>query len=372
MAIIRSRDELIPVTCAVLKDDVREAFFKALKNKVGGRVERIAKACGVTTATVNDWAKGSTNPPYHTLQKVAEEFGLDAPLVSELRREFQQVNEAAKPTRTSVTNTKPTSQNPPAPPTEHTSKRAQHRRRKSPESKNDSKTVSAHSSIEKPTDERAYWSGVLLARASRDDSRLRLKADRQMSQNFAATWAILTVKAFGVKPELSMSEDRLTQTAELPADKIVPFLDRLDFRPGTNPTNAPGAPRWAWSNPSWKINFLKGLVDASAHFHRSPALKLTGLSEKAAKSANKLLVSSGFTPKEEEGHTIVLEGREALKKYLEDIGTDNAKLKDQLNAFFKGIPETPAKTETASARQRPTRSRRQVRSRRRHRKHTSA
>ena len=96
MAILRNRDELLPVTCGILKDAVRDKFFATLKKKSGGKIERLARTAGVTVAVANGWSKGEIHIPYYSLQLLATEFKIDLPEISELRREYQQVAEAPK------------------------------------------------------------------------------------------------------------------------------------------------------------------------------------------------------------------------------------------------------------------------------------
>lgn len=393
MAILRSRGELLPVTCAVLKDDVREDFFGALKKKTGGRMEKIAAACGLNVSSLNAWAKGEKLPPYHLLQRLASEFSLEMPQISELRREFQQVEEAPKaksrPQIPPPEETRPAAAEPAAAPVaspppapapqsredrpEKSSRRGGRRKRRKPSAPNPAAPAestapeSAQKAPEKLSEDRAYWSGILLARGRRDETHVRLLADRAMSQNFASTWANLTQAAFGVRPELILSDDHSEQTASLPAAEVASFLERIDFKPGAEPARAPGAPRWAWSNENWKKAFLKGVVDASSHFHRTPALRLENLSEKLALSALKMFSSCGLEAKAAEGGLIVLEGEEQVRKYYETIGTANPKLKDQLSAYFgelkNGAPPS-ALEQKAGEPQKPT-TRRRRRSRRR-------
>jgi transcriptional regulator with XRE-family HTH domain len=262
MAILRSRDELLPVTCAVLKDEVREKFFSNLKKKVGGKMERVAKVCGTSLSNVNGWEKGDPTPPYTSLQLIASEFGLEMPEVSELRREFRAVEEASKGRRP-ATKQKPSDFGP-SPKKQEEKKQAEHPKQEShnknsrkperrPENKPAATTPNTATSPDKLTVERSYWTGVLLARGRRDQTHIRLIADRQMSQNFAATWSNLTHQAFGARPELTMSADRTEQTASLPAEKVAAFLERIDFPPDVK--EAPGAPRWTWSKAGYPKHF---------------------------------------------------------------------------------------------------------------------
>ena len=96
MGILRSREELLPVTCAVLSDADRRDFFDKLKKKAG-RVERIAQACDASASVVSDWMSGKCLIPYQALQRLAREFGIEPPKVSELRREYQVVSQVPAP-----------------------------------------------------------------------------------------------------------------------------------------------------------------------------------------------------------------------------------------------------------------------------------
>lgn len=65
MGILRNREELLSVTCAVLKEDEREQFFSAIRKKAGGSMDRVAKSVG----TLQDWVNGTGNIPYITFQR---------------------------------------------------------------------------------------------------------------------------------------------------------------------------------------------------------------------------------------------------------------------------------------------------------------
>ena len=94
MGILHSREEYLPVTCAVLKDSDRQAFFDAVKKARGSRPEQIAHLANVPKDMVQDWMSGKANVPYHALQLLAHTFNVPMPPVGELRREYQEVVQA--------------------------------------------------------------------------------------------------------------------------------------------------------------------------------------------------------------------------------------------------------------------------------------
>ncbi|MBI5242751.1 MAG: hypothetical protein HY922_03580 [Elusimicrobia bacterium] len=378
MGILRSREEQIPVTCAVINDSGRRDFFNKVRKKAG-RVERIAQVCGVSASTVSDWMSGQCLIPYHALQRMAQEFGVEAPRVSELRREMQAVSEVrpaarprpapapkpakaqarprAKAPRGKQQARKPTvaqkSASPRPPPTGAEERRppgtalprtrpprkpaAKERRKKAPAQphKKAVPAPKAKSGEVKYSEQLAYWTGVTFSAGRCEGTELRLAADRRMGQNFAGAWARLTESLFGAKPVLSMTEDRRAQIAALPMGAAGDFIAKLGLKPGSGPAEAPAAPRWIWSSPAWKTAFLKGAVDAASHFHRTPAVKLLGLSEALRKSVHKILSSLAFAPKLPPDGTVSIEGAQEVEKYFESVGTGNFKLRDQFSAFRK-------------------------------------
>ncbi|MFA6030903.1 MAG: hypothetical protein WC969_13690 [Elusimicrobiota bacterium] len=396
MGILHNREELIPVTCAVLSDEDRREFFGKVRRKAG-KTERIAQACSVTPGVVADWMSGKSLVPYHALMRMAQEFAIDPPQVTELRREYQPVfqtlpaprpaappparreaqreprpekrregaprgaegrraerssSRRERPARgTDATRREGTPSGAEGRRKERSSPRreprqkaagreeSQGRGRRQPERKaaprQDPKVPSGKT---KYSDRLAYWTGALLAAGRRADDGVRFQADRVIGQNFAATWARLTDQLFEVKPQLSLSEDHHCQVAFLPIDACRDFEARLELKLGAE---APAAPRWTWSNPDWKAAFLRGVVDASAHFHRTPSLNLLGLSEQLRGSAQKILASLGYPPKQKEDGTILLEDAGLVEKYFETIGTENLKLRDQFNAWKRSRSGEP-------------------------------
>ncbi len=352
MGILRTREELLPVTCAVMSAEDRNAFFSLLKKKCGGRVEKIATAGETTKAVVAEWMSGKTNVPYNTLQRLSGDFNIDLPKVSELRREYQPVVEIrlakSAPKKSSPPEaSKARKETPPQPerrPKDENSSRApakkQERRPKTRKKKADTQeakqehrpnTKASTPGMPKLSDKAAYWAGATLAAATREGDSLVFKIKDEVGQNFTRVWAKYSEELFGVKAKL---ED--LKQATLPANDLKEFIDRLELKENQPP---PGAPRWAWSNPNWKLAFLRGVIDASTAFRRDPALEIMGLSERLAVSIKKLLNSQKFEITPGEG-TILLEGREQVKRYFLSIGTENLKLNDQFKAFFKGDPET--------------------------------
>lgn len=95
MGILRTREEYLPVTCAILKPEDREAFFGAIKQQKSGRPENIARLCEVPVDTANAWIAGKANVPYHTLQTLAHHYQVAIPPVGELRREYLEVQQTA-------------------------------------------------------------------------------------------------------------------------------------------------------------------------------------------------------------------------------------------------------------------------------------
>lgn len=352
MGILRSREELIPVTCAVLSDEDRRDFFDKVKKRAH-RIERIAHAAGTLASVVNEWISGKTLVPYHALQRLAQEFGVDAPPVSELKREYQAVVHTPPPKAPAP---------PPAPKKDARPERPERgrrgrqpreqqepRRQRQPKPEKQPPKARQPRKPQQPRQEKpkqgpkpvpggpvkyserlAYWTGVFFASGKLEGEQLRLHADRRMGQNFAGTWARLSETLFGTKPALSMTEDRKAQVAAFPAKDTGDFLAKLGFTAGSA---APQAPRWVWSNPEWKASFIKGVSDASAHFHRTPSLKLLGLSEALRGSAQKILSSLGCAAKLLEDGALSLEGPEAVEKFFSAVGTENLKLRDQFSAY---------------------------------------
>lgn len=344
MGILRHREELLPVTCAVLKDEDRNAFFTLLKKKCGGRVEKIAAAGATTKAVVADWMSGKANVPFHTLQKLSADFNIEAPSVSELRREFQRVVEvriqppakrqAAPAPKKQEERPKKTE----SPRKKPEQKKKQERRSKPKEKESPQTHRNAGPQIPKLSETTAYWTGATVAAAQRSGDALVFKIDTRVGQNFTRVWAKLSEELFGATVQLKELEE-----ASLPLKGLEDFIDRLELKEGKP---GPGAPRWAWSNPNWKLAFLRGVVDASASFTRDPAIKLTGLSERLVQSLQKLLTAHKLATKTPEKTSLVIEGAEDVKRYFVEVGTKNFKLNDQLKAFFKDTEGKNVSTET--------------------------
>jgi len=348
MGILRNREELLPVTCAVLSAEDRNSFFSQLKKKCGGRVEKIATTGGTTKGTVSDWMSGKANVPYQALQQLASEFKVDMPPVSELRREYQAVVEvrAPKPSipapqkreqapekREQAPQKRESTQRKPPQKQERRPKKAEKAAAKPKEKTPAKPRHAAGPRIPKLSDKVAYWTGATLAVSHREGDSIIFKIDKRIGQNFTRVWSTLSEELFGVKAELKELEQ-----ATLPTKGLEDFIDRLELKEGKP---APGAPRWAWSNPDWKLAFLRGVIDASTTFKRDPALEIVGLSERLVQSVTKLLTAQKLElkPDEQEGEvgepSILLEGRDQVKRYYLEIGTGNFKLNDQLKAFFK-------------------------------------
>ncbi len=93
MGILRTREEYLPVTCAILKAEDREAFFSTIKKHSNSRPEHMARLCETTVDAVNDWISGKANVPYHSLQTLAHNYETPIPPVGELRREYMAISQ---------------------------------------------------------------------------------------------------------------------------------------------------------------------------------------------------------------------------------------------------------------------------------------
>lgn len=359
MAILKSREELLPVTCAVLKDEHRKDFFDAVQTRRGGKPEQVAKALSVPVSAVQDWISGKVHIPYHILQRVAHEFGLALPLIGELRRESQAVIGLAKPApRLLPPEPAPRQakrENPP-----RGSRRAKEPCREPQARKQASPGRRPRRGKPAPrqqppakggkgpplSDALAYWVGTYLVAAKRSEESIVFSADRHMGQNFAGTWARRTQEIFGAAPRLTMKDGGKVQEAACSA----PDIDELLACAGVKQAQGQGpvVPRWVWSNPTWKTACLKGLMDAGGRFQRIPALTLQGLPEPLARSAHKILAALGFKSKLQEYGSVTLAGKEDVEKYYTTVGTDNMKLRDQLKAYFGRAGAPGREPETAT------------------------
>lgn len=385
MGILRGREQLIPVTCAVLKDSDRESFFSQIRKNKAGSPEELAKWLAVPVALINDWMSGQLHIPYHTLQNIAYQFSIEMPPVGELRRESLPAEQ--------LPSTQPPS-SPPPPSYGTQESRSRERKRREPRAerqkppKFQKQKPAKHNpqpaqeptepSWPKPSEALAYWAGILYAAARVEGDALSFAADRKIGQNFAGVWARKTKQLFGVSCHLSMQDDGKVQHAKCEIPGLNKYLARLCPGGGLG-EEAAALPRWIWSNQDWKVAYLKGLADVSASFQRQPAIVLE-VSESARTSAQKLLGSLGFKPHASGSGDFVLSGFEEVKRYFDSIGTENMKLRDQWNNFCRGkaeepaananetmgaapVIETPPQTKTAhapSTRKRPPRTRRTV------------
>lgn len=376
MGILRTREEYLPVTCAILKAEDRESFFGAVKQK-NGRPEQIARLCEVPVETANDWISGKANIPYHSLQNLAHHFEVPLPPVGELRREYLEVHQTAvrreAPPRAPRRERReePTAEGAKEPRRERGRKRqaaeprkqakrqgepkAKGKRRQEPKAqpaKDEQRQPQPQQRpprrpgrqepkkggqpkgprVPGPSEQLAYWVGVTILAAKREGSELVMTADRRTGQNFAGTWASLTRELCGVRPTLRTLDEGKAQEARLPVAGFEEFLDRLEIKEGKAPGEA-GVPRWAWSNPAWKAACLKGIVDARAYFQRQPALVLEGIPERLGKAVQKMLAAFKLEAVIAENGTITLKGVEALDQYFEKVGCSNMKLRDQYRAF---------------------------------------
>ena len=356
MGILRTREEYLPVTCAIMRPESRDEFFGAIKKQSQGRAEHIAKLCSVETGLVNDWMSGKSNVPYHFLQMLAHHYNITIPAVGELRREYLAVSQTAtkglpamtkaraqapKPARESREERrgerKPKAEKPrrePRPKPERKPRAAKPQSQPQPPKK-PSKGKPAEPKgprVPEPSEALAYWAGVAIMAARREPSELVMTADRHIGQNFAGSWAAVTRELFGVKPALKMVDDGKAQEARLPTAGFEEFFDRLELKAERKPGEA-GVPRWAWSNPAWKAACVKGVVDACAHFQRAPALTLRALPERLARALEKMLASMNLAPAVAADGTVTLAGAELLDRYFEKVGTSNMKLRDQYKAY---------------------------------------
>ncbi|MBI3300436.1 MAG: hypothetical protein HYZ75_19900 [Elusimicrobia bacterium] len=382
-----------------MKETERDSFFNDIRRSANGNMDRVAKTVGVPVNILQDWVNGATNVPYIALQRLASEFSVELPTVTELRREFQQMTQAVAPKRPAVRMPShpgpvggagrgeagrgeprarrdgprvsggndyeplrpeaPVRRERPARPERGSRRRGEKKDRpaKQGQPKQERKQpqkgqrqparpsrapLPSGPRVPKLSAEAAYWAGAVSAAGRRDGDILVLSADRRLGQNYAAIWSSRTFELFGVRPDLSFTADELCQEARLPLAGLEDFVGRMDLKPEAA---RPPAPRWVWSNPDWKKSFLKGLVDASAEFIREPevVMNLAPLGEPLRRSAEKLFASVGLAPRVNEDGTLSLAGAETVEKYHTAVGADNMKLRDQLKAFFgrAGASEAP-------------------------------
>lgn len=365
MGIIKIRDELISVTCAILKDADRDAFFSQIRKNRAGSPEELARWLGVPVALINYWVGGKIHIPYNTLQSISYQFSVEMPPVGELRRESLPAAQlpSAKPAE------------PPPEPRARSRERPQRERkaREAPPERPKLQRIRKERPAQKspaaprepsgprspkPSEALAYWAGILYAAARVEGDTLSFSADRRIGQNFAGIWARKTKELFGVSCSLAMREDGKIQEAKCEIPELGKFLSRFCPGAGLSPraqsqraasalgpgadtrTEAVPSPRWIWSNPVWKAAYLKGLADVSARFQRQPTIALD-VPSNLKHSVQKLLISLGFKPHEGNAGALIISGREELERYFKSIGTGNMKLRDQWDSYCRGGKEEP-------------------------------
>ena len=362
MGILRGREEFIPVTCAVLKDGDRDAFFSQIRKNRAGSPEELARWLDVPVALVNDWISGKTHMPFHTLQNIAYQFSIELPPISELRRESLPAAHlpSAKPPEA-----------PPPPPAPRGGRSREREREERPPRRakpsqrrgdgGERREPVAHKPQPAPAPKEhrkgppqprwpklseplAYWIGVLYAAVRVEGDRLELSADRRVGQNFAAAWSRRTKELFGVEPRLETKEGGKVQQAVCEIAGLSDFIARTCPGAGSQASEA-SLPRWVWSNPAWKLACLRGLADVSARFTRHPAIAF-GVPANLVRSLQKLLGSAGFKFEADRDGAPMIGGRPELERYFESVGTDNLKLRDQWSAFCRNEKEAPESDET--------------------------
>lgn len=384
MGILRNREELLPVTCAVLKENEREMFFNDVRRKASGNMDRVAQAVGVPVTTLQDWVNGTANVPYITLQRLASEFEVEMPSVTELRREFQHIApvQTQRPSARLPTHPGPigSGQGPtgvsrtPLPPRAAQSLRAAQaaradraerkprrerperqarpergQRRDQPKQARPPKPArqpqaapqTSGPRVPKLSDKVAYWTGTVFAAGRRDGDVLAFSG----AATYAGLWGVLTEGLFGVHPTLAPAADGPLNEARLPIAGLEDFVNRLDLKPEAN---RPPAPRWAWSNPDWKKAFLKGLVDSVGELTET-SLKLPVLGDPLRRSVEKLLSGLAVPFVAVDGGALAVEGAENVEKYWRAVGSENPALRDPLEARYGAAPEAPAEPSEKAA-----------------------
>ena len=359
MGILKSREELLPVTCAILKEEDRKDFFSRARQKPAGKPAALAKLLGVPPAVVSDWESGRSNIPYHALRRMAHELEVEMPPVAELRRESLPVIMSPPPPVVPFRAGKAPAEKARAarePRRPKRQARAPARRAAKPRekpaaregAKSGARRGGGKPGAPKLSADLAYWVGASLAGAALRDDAFVFTADRRTGQNFAATWARKTHALFGIKSRLSMKDGGKAQEAAVSAAELEGFVSRLGLASGAE--EDAGLPRWIWSNPEWKKACLKGLMDAGGRFQKTPALVLE-IKPEFSRAAVKMFRSLDFQARQAAGGALALQGPEPVRKYFETVGTENLKLKDQLKSYFvrggSGRPQAAGGAEDA-------------------------
>ncbi|HBL15930.1 MAG: hypothetical protein A2X36_05270 [Elusimicrobia bacterium GWA2_69_24] len=381
MAILRKREELLPVTCAVLSEADRTSLFNALRKHSGNKLDRVAAFCGVPVSLVSDWASGRSNVPYHFLQRLCEQFKVPVPPVGELRRELQAATDLpSRPVPPLAKHLAPPPLAPrpepaaPAPAAQAPAAQPEARREQRPprgerterqdsgrkprrgrerrpqraarqEPTRENRPAQPGSVDPKFSELAAYWTAVNLAAGRVEPDAIILTANDCLGQSYLETWANMGRDLFGFKAELAMGTDGVAREARLPTQDIQKFLERAGLKPGALPPG--GAPRWVWSNAQWRTAFVRGLVDASARFERTPTLVIERLPEELRRALKKMLSALALEAKDLPEGGLTLEGPETVQRYFFTVGADNLRLRDQLKAHFgevapPGAPEAAA------------------------------
>ncbi len=198
--------------------------------------------------------------------------------------------------------------------------------------------------------ELAEFVGIVLGDGGITDRQLKITVDSEKDAEYIPFITNLIVRLFKLTPSLRLRVPRRAIDIVVSKTKLSTFLNSIGLRSGNKTLQQVDIPDWIKENTEYSTSCIRGLMDTDGCIYSErhtiknkiysyPRISIVNRSIPLLQSVYKILISLGFKAKIRGNRCVMLENREDVIRYFNEVGSNNPKHRNRFLEFTTVIPD---------------------------------
>ncbi len=198
--------------------------------------------------------------------------------------------------------------------------------------------------------ELAEFVGIVLGDGGITDRQLKITIDSEKDAEYIPFITNLIVRLFKLTPSLRLRVPRRAIDIVVSKTKLSTFLNSIGLHSGNKTLQQVDIPDWIKENTEYSISCIRGLMDTDGCIYSErhtiknkiysyPRISIVNRSIPLLQSVYKILISLGFKAKIRGNRCVMLENREDVIRYFNEVGSNNPKHRNRFLEFTTVIPD---------------------------------
>jgi len=318
---------------AVLPKGEQQRFIETIYHQTGLCWTDIAKVCQVDPKTLRGWRQEKYMMSYEAIKKLHQAFDAPMPTILEIRSEYWHTRKAG------ITGAKKRYELYGNPGTAEGRRKGGQKsvenRERFPERYGDGFVIRKQLLIPEKSPLLAEFIGIMLGDGSITDHQVTVTLNKTDDAEYANFIRELIGGLFGIASSIHIDDEDNTCTLLISSMNVIDHLLSLGLKKGNKVAQQVDVPDWIFDNEDFVSSCVRGLMDTdgSVYPHKYKVGGRTYCYTKMCfrnhslpllASVERMLSSLDFTPKND-GKQVSLYRQMEVKRYFEEIGTNNPK-----------------------------------------------